>query len=663
MTHEEPQRLESLVTHAVQDPQWSEAEITHQVRLLHPDERVLGSAIWASRKTQATPRTASAWFIQCMSQAAPQSYDIGDFQRLLNDIGSRSDLGGIALSGGLVWNHSMESLAKNMGRELLLIDIDGLAPQVRQAVVFFMMRAGLVSATDIGNKDVDPLFEALVVGWQDAQDFSRDWMRRAPSPEVGHFMARALSTVPWTRVEPIALAAPFVRPDEAIQIAINMKDMAHAAAVIEMLDGHRDDVFLVMNGRALPWYDRMFGPTAQSWFFGVTGLIGPPGLIGVIVALAAYQTVGHLALFWMVVVTLATAALVRFFIQKPIAPRYLPHDLTPARPGAGALLAAWYIRQRRIRKLPDPPAWVEMLRRGVADQSEAWRPFLIAVSDLLPPPPEAPSAKVEVTADPGQIFNTLEFGPADERLAAHDQLLKFARAHQLEPGEVLDRWFAEAPIIDGSMATFVRHLENAWLTQRRISPTNFRATWACKALWPVSSRCLFGLYNGYNELVLPFRIDETGELIDLCDQKIIIPGYHTIGLVEPDALSQTDLRQWATVFADFELVSPFEQLHLTHAELPIELHESALTTLTQAGWLIDDDGFSLRRPVWMLGMTAYIEVDPPLLDSGASHVIAFDFAEGLHFRPESVVTFLRADQDVERLTPYWLGELRRLVGI
>ncbi len=660
MNSEETQRLATLVTQTLQDSLLSEAEITHQVRALHADERVLGAAIWASRKTHATPLTASAWFIQCMGQAGAQSYDIGDFQRLLTDLGARPDLGGLAVSGGLVWNHSLESLAEKMGRELLLVDIDILAPTVRQAFVFFMMRAGLVSATDVSSDDVDPLFEALITGWQDAQDFSRDWMRRAPSPEVGHFMARALSSVAWTRAEPIAFAVPFVRPDEAVRIAANMKDMEHASVVIEMLDSQSDQVFLALNGRALPWYDRMFGPTPQSWLFGVTGLIGPPGIIGVIVSLAAYQTAGHLGLFWMVIIILAVAAIVRFFIQKPVPPQFFPRDLEAARPGASAVLAAWYIRQRRIRKLPDPAIWVETLRQGVTDQSESWRPFLIAVSDLLPPAlePTVLSGPSEAS-DPVQLFNTLEFGAAEARSTAHDRLLKFGR----KPSEVLDRWLAEAPTDDDLRTTFIRHLENSWLTQRRISPTNFRETWASKSLWAVSSRCLFGVYNGYNELVFAFRIDETGQLIDQADQEIVIPGYHTIGLVEPDALSPSDSTLWASVFADYELISPFEQLHNIPVQLPITLNESAQKSLTQAGWLLDEDGFSLRRPVWILGITAYIEVDPPLSDFGQSQLTAFDFADGLHFEPESVVTFLRADQDIDRLTPFWLGELQRLAGL
>jgi hypothetical protein len=663
LNHEELQRLVTRTNQAVHDPKLSEAELTTQVKALHHDERVLGDAIWTSRKALPTSRTASAWFIQCMGQAGPQSYNIGDFQRLLGDLGGRSDLGAIAGSGGLIWNHSMESIAEKLGRELLLIDVNSLGPPIRQAVSFFMMRAGLISAADIEQCDVEPLFGSLVVGWEDAQDFARDWMRLAPSPEVGNFMARALSTVHWSQVEPLALALPFVHPDEAIQIVIHMEEMAHASSVIEMLDGLRDDVFLALNGRALPWYERMFGPTPESWLFGVTGVIGPPGIIGVIVALAAYQAVGHLRLFWMILVVIGTAAVVRFLIQKPVAPRFLPQDLNPARPGGGALLAAWYLRQRRLRKLKDPPTWVDLLRRGSSDQGESWRPLLIAVNDLLPPLISHAPDTEDATVDPLRLFNDVEFGPAGTRSAAHHQLIKFARAHGLEPAEALDRWFAETPFTVASGPGFIRHLESSWLTQRRISPTSFRATWAAKSLWPVSSRCLFGLYNGYNELVTVFRIDETGEFVDSDDRGIVIPGYHTVGMVEADALSKTDADRWANVFADYELVSPFEQLHATTAKIPMMLGDKALESLTDAGWIADEDAFSLRRPIWSLGITAYIEVDPPLLEAGPSQIVAFDFAEGLHFEPETVVSPLRGDSDIDRLSKCWLSELQRLVAI
>jgi len=663
VNHEELQRLVTQVDQAVHDPQLSEADITTQVRAMHHDERVLGDAIWASRKARSTARTASAWFIQCMGQAAPQSFNIGDFQRLLGDLGGRSDLGALAGSGGLIWNHSMESIAEKLGRELLLLDVESLAPPIRQAVSFFMMRAGLVSAADIEPYDVEPLFESLVVGWEDAQDFARDWMRLAPSPEVGNFMARALSTVHWSQVEPLALALPFVHPDEAIQIVTQMADMTHAGSVIEMLDGLRDEVFLALNGRALPWYERMFGPTPESWIFGVTGIVGPPGLMGVIAALAAYQAVGHLALFWMVLVVVCTAAIIRFLIQKNVAPRFSPQDLNPVRPGGGALLAAWYLRQRRLKKLKDPPAWVDLLRRGASDQGESWRPLLIAVNDLLPPLISQVSDPQETTVDPLRLFNEVEFGPADARAAAHQKLIKFASAHGLEPAEALDRWFAETPFTEASAPGFIRHLESSWLTRRRLSPTSFRATWATKSLWSVSTLCLFGLYNGYNELVTVFRIDETGELVDADDRGIVIPGYHTVGLVEADAMSKADTDRWASVFADYELVSPFEQLHATSAKIPMKLGDHALESLSEAGWIADEDGFSLRRPIWILQITAYIEVDPPLLDAGPSQIVAFDFAEGLHFEPESVINPLRGDSDIERLSEYWLSELRRLAAV
>ena len=95
----------------------------------------------------------------------------------------------------------------------------------------------------------------------------------------------------------------------------------------------------------------------------------------------------------------------------------------------------------------------------------------------------------------------------------------------------------------------------------------------------------------------------------------------------------------------------------------MKLGDHALESLSEAGWIADEDGFSLRRPIWILQITAYIEVDPPLLDAGPSQIVAFDFAEGLHFEPESVINPLRGDSDIERLSEYWLSELRRLAAV
>ena len=78
----------------------------------------------------------------------------------------------------------------------------------------------------------------------------------------------------------------------------------------------------------------------------------------------------------------------------------------------------------------------------------------------------------------------------------------------------------------------------------------------------LAHRLLWGVYDSEDALVSTFRVDETGGLVDIEDEVFTLtdaPG-RNIQLVHPVQLSEDELTAWSTVFTDYEVIQPFEQL-------------------------------------------------------------------------------------------------------
>ncbi|MEZ4460236.1 MAG: hypothetical protein R3E66_11025 [bacterium] len=284
MNREELQHLERRASDILSDRSDIDPDTLSALADLHHDERVLGEVMWAVRGSTHDPRTAIAPIITWLGQTRTGSYTVGDFQRLLVDLGGREDHGHVG-THHLIWNHALESMVEKLGRETLLIDVKDLSPKIRQAFSFALVRRGFLSPADLSEEDAQAISAALVNSWSETSTFAREWMATAPTPEVGRMFAHTLATLPWSQPEPLAFAARFATPLETIQIALNMKDMALSEHVLDMLDARREDVFVALNGRTMSLWDRAFGPSFGSWGLGVAGIIirlsakrWPPGV-------------------------------------------------------------------------------------------------------------------------------------------------------------------------------------------------------------------------------------------------------------------------------------------------------------------------------------------------------------------------------------------------
>lgn len=570
----------------------NDAERLARWREVHPDERRLGEIMWRVWRQTRDSRLAVAPVIRWMAQASSDTFDVGDFQALSTALSQRDDLGFVATKDGLLWNHALETLVEKIGRDCLLVDVGTLHPRLRQAFRFALLRHGWVSATDLRD-DGPPVAEALVRGWDDARLYAWEWMHDLHAPEVGRLLAIALGSVGWRHPEPVILAAPYTTASEAVAIALNLEDPRHGEHAQSLLNGHRDEVFELLHGRQMSLVTRAFGPSISSWWVGVTGLLGPPGVVGAAAVVLSYQVLGLLPLYQFLGIFLGSAALVRAWIQRPRKPAIQPENLDQTTPGVH-ILASWYARscqEKAVRPLPNWPS-KGLLRLEIND----------------------------------------------------DDLVK-------------------TPKKDYANATPEPDLHEAWILRWRTTPTEFRSTWATRRFWPTTQRCLFGAYNGYDELTLAFRIDESGELVDVFDQPVELPAYHTIGLVQSVDLDDEQRARWSEVFADYEIVGAFDQLGTTSEAIPIVLRDGAREILVGDGWLSDDEGLMWRRPLASLGCTLLIEVEPPFAeDAERREVMALTLAEGLLFEEPGAIQKVRTTQRIEKQLGHWAAELRRRVG-
>lgn len=106
----------------------------------------------------------------------------------------------------------------------------------------------------------------------------------------------------------------------------------------------------------------------------------------------------------------------------------------------------------------------------------------------------------------------------------------------------------------------ILRLERAMVSARRWSAEDFATYFAAHPLlWHVVRRLVWGVYDGDDKLVGAFRLAEDRTLADADDETYTIPDGATVGVAHPLHLADT-LSTWAEVFADYEILQPFQQL-------------------------------------------------------------------------------------------------------
>jgi hypothetical protein len=171
-------------------------------------------------------------------------------------------------------------------------------------------------------------------------------------------------------------------------------------------------------------------------------------------------------------------------------------------------------------------------------------------------------------------------------------------------------------------------------SRRRWEPEGFGAHLVAHPLLQhITRRLVWGVYAPDRSVVGTFRVAEDLSYADVHDAHYEIPEGTVIGVAHPVELG-TALAAWGEVFADYELLQPFDQLgrpalELTAAERSgrellrfypnqgVSYSPVALTRLDSRGWISGPVG---DPPVWSrflrpLGddLFAIVDVEPGLI--------------------------------------------------
>ncbi|MBL1080136.1 DUF4132 domain-containing protein [Nocardia sp. 2] len=131
--------------------------------------------------------------------------------------------------------------------------------------------------------------------------------------------------------------------------------------------------------------------------------------------------------------------------------------------------------------------------------------------------------------------------------------------------------------VKSAAAGHIRRFERALAAQRRWSVTDHHRLFVeHPLLWQVTRRLVWATFDSDGAVTGSFRMAEDRTYADATDETITVPATATLGIAHPLHLGQ-DLPLWSELFADYEILQPFPQLHRDIHSLTPE--ERTATTL------------------------------------------------------------------------------------
>jgi hypothetical protein len=106
----------------------------------------------------------------------------------------------------------------------------------------------------------------------------------------------------------------------------------------------------------------------------------------------------------------------------------------------------------------------------------------------------------------------------------------------------------------------LRRLERAMISSRRFTVAELETKWIRDPLLGQAARRLvWAIYDG-TTVAMTFRVVEDGTYADMDDLPLLLDPDARTGVVHPLDIDDAALARWGTLFADYELLQPFEQL-------------------------------------------------------------------------------------------------------
>lgn len=118
----------------------------------------------------------------------------------------------------------------------------------------------------------------------------------------------------------------------------------------------------------------------------------------------------------------------------------------------------------------------------------------------------------------------------------------------------------------------IERLERAMVTGRSWNVSDYESLLVRHPLMGHLVRLLlWGAYDGDGKLTQTFRVAEDRSYADSSDNAVVLPKKATVRIVHPLELDEKTKAAWGQVFADYEILTPFEQLgRSTFAPTPAE---------------------------------------------------------------------------------------------
>lgn len=487
---------------------------------------------------------------------------------------------------------------------------------------------GRLSQHDLGNADALAIAVELIDTWPVSRGLLDQWTAHASSRVIGPILSKAASNFGLrVRYEELLLrVCEHATPEEAVRIVLRaspgLSDVGRS-----IFERAPDATYHVLVGRRFSLQDRVVGVSFNDLFFGARGLVGPPGIVGVGTAIGVYTWIQPIALPAFVTIWISVFLATRAIVLRNTPPRVVPGDFVedPQTREMAQSVGFWVARERAMRKVA-PEAWSKI---GYIAQPA---PAVEAVEEL------------HVLT----LFRQREFGTSDERLEAHNALIRLANASNQDVHALIEAHLRD-PDVDDPHVYVQAWLCCALAMNHHWTPSEFASLFLNAAILPLTRRVLWGVYDGYSKLQTIFRVDESAERVDVHDRPVKIGPYMHIKVLP--VVDLQELEVWSQVFADYAIVELLSQLELgarlQRDDLVAQRMSQGVDLLSVSGICVadcdlsacgylacpeEDSGevFQYRKPLCDLGVTVYLEVEAGIVDS-------LVMVPGLHFLPSEVI--------------------------
>jgi hypothetical protein len=268
--------------------------------------------------------------------------------------------------------------------------------------------------------------------------------------------------------------------------------------------------------------------------------------------------------------------------------------------------------------------------------------------------------------DPGlrrRAFRRLHQAAGARGLAVYDL---FERAVlELPPEATIDPEVVR--IVEGQAE---RVLSEAMVAGHRWRMEKWRELWADSPMFArLVGRLVWAIYD-YGLLRGTFRLDESGEPVDVDDEAVALEPFTEIGLPVPSAFDRRLRERWGVLLADYEVLAPFPQMERDIDPKPYDdlvLDGAILRSLLSHGWYPSTPGlerhYGFLRPFPRLGLTASLEVSPGVSgdDDEPQTIDTLVFFDGIHSEFPSISRVLKdvpLEAQIQVSNELWLATVR-----